>query len=59
MSEPSYTECGRVVVDANEWDRLKRLDAAVTLLRPLERGDICFTNATAWIAWCDVTKELK
>ena len=58
MSEPSYTECGRVVVDANEWDRLVRLEKRVRALEK-EILSITFTDSETYVAWIDVTKELK
>ena len=57
--QPSLTECGRVVVDANEWDRLNRLEKAVHGFKQRERGEVAFGTAASWNAWMAVTRELK
>lgn len=57
--QPSPTECGRIVVDANEWDRLKRLEKRVLELKDIEPYAVSFVNAEAWNTWVEVTRELK
>ncbi len=57
--QPSLTECGRVVVDANAWDRLCRLEKRVLEFAKLELHGVTFNNAETWNAWLAVTKELK
>ena len=55
----SPTECGRIVVNANEWDRLNRLDYAVMCLERMGPGTISFRDKAGWDRWCTVLKEMK
>lgn len=57
--QPSLTECGRVVVDANEWERLCRLEKAVLEFKQREPAEVTFRNAASWNAWMAVVRELK
>lgn len=58
MSDASYTDDGRVVVSANEWDRLNRLDKTARLLKD-RTSDIMFADSETWYIWRAVLKELK
>ncbi len=57
--QPSLTECGRVVVDANEWDRLNRLEKRVREFENVRAWGVSFSDAVTWQRWLQVTGELK